>query len=260
MNAVSVKGSVFAAEGPVFSAHLFRKASRRGPGKFLHMDFINHLLRTGFRRFVLFPALRIRPAEIHRHAPFPVDSAGPRIHICRNSGFPVYLKGKIVIYSMQIPAFPILPDALLQPFHLMNRQGVPFASVPVKSDPGLFRKGTPDAENALPENVFRAVIKKSQPSVVKIVSVKIRIVIKLFPFQSRSFHSLFLFCQNTFSENPERRAAPEKMPCGDFLSGCAAVWRVTPLVIHSIFKSLRSAQTWLRMNRQPFTAPDTPST
>ena len=209
MNAVSVQGGVSAAEGPVFSPRLFRKSARRVPGKFLHMGFINHLLRPVLRRFILVPAFRVRPAEVHRHAALSVDSAGLCVHVRRYHNFAINAEREVIIDSVEIFLRPVFPYAFFQTLHLINRKSVSFAPVPVKSDHDLFCKGTPDAENTFPENVFHVFIKKTKLSFVQIFPVEIRTAVNFFPFQCCFFHSAFLFVANPFQERIEAGYRPE---------------------------------------------------
>ena len=209
MNAVSVKGSIPAAESPVLSSHLLRKASRRVPGKFLHMGFINHLLRPVLRRSILVPAIRVRPAKVHRHTALSVDSAGLCAYIRRYHDFAVDAEREIIIDSVEIFLRPVFPYAFFQTLHLINRKSVSFAPVPVKSDHDLFCKGTPDAENTFPENVFHVFIKKTKLSFVQIFPVEIRTAVNFFPFQCCFFHSAFLFVTNPFQEGKEAGYRPE---------------------------------------------------
>ena len=167
------------------------------------MGFPDHLLRPVLRRQIFFPALRVRPAKVRRHAALSVDPAGLRVRVRGLYPFPVQLKDKIIVDPVKVLRRAVFPDAFFQPFHGKGREGLPSASIPEQTQLRLFCEGTPDAENAFPggpfpegvflENVFRVFIKKTKLPVVQIIPVKIRAFIDFFIFQSRPFHSALLF-------------------------------------------------------------------
>ena len=279
MDAVPAQGGIFAAEGTVFSPDLLREAAGRIPGKFLHMGFPDHLLRPVLRRQVSFPALRVRPAKVRRHAALSVDPAGLCVRVRGLYPFSVQLKDKIIIDPVKVLRRAVFPDAFFQPFHGKGRKGLPSASIPEQTQLRLFCEGTPDAENAFPggpfpegvflENVFRVFIKKAQLHFVQIIPVKIRAFIDFFIFQSRPFHSALLFHASlscfphtlfrVFSRLPSRRfpSGPHFRP--RFLSSCSP--GRAPKAREAEPAPLPSCRLPPPSGRaQPFTAPDTPST
>ena len=170
------------------------------------MGFINHLLRPVLRRSILVPAIRVRPAKVHRHTALSVDSAGLCAYIRRYHDFAVDAEREIIIDTVEIFLRPVFPYALFQTLHLINRKNVSFAPVPVKSDHDLFCKGTPDAENTFPENVFHVFIKKTKLSFVQIFPVEIRTAVNFFPFQCCLFHYCVPFQDESFSGRKRGRA------------------------------------------------------
>ena len=82
MDAVSEQRCVRACKCFIFPPVLFRKTAGRIPGKLLDMKLIDDLFRSFCGRPVIFPSFRIRPLQIHCHAPSSIDAAGICIRIC----------------------------------------------------------------------------------------------------------------------------------------------------------------------------------
>ena len=117
VDAVSIKCCVRACKCFIFSPILFRKTTGRIPGKFLDMKLVDNLLRPFFRRTVIFPSFRVRPLQVHCHAPSAVDTAGIRIRICGTHTLAFEHQRIIIIDSVQIFIRKPAPYAFILSLH-----------------------------------------------------------------------------------------------------------------------------------------------
>ena len=123
MHAVIIQRRIPARKCLIFSPVSLRESSGYIPGEFFYVEFINDLLLLLLRCPVCLPALRVCPAQVHRHTSPAVDAAGFRIRIRRADGLPLHRNGKIIVDPVQAlfclpaphaPVFPLHGDLLIR--------------------------------------------------------------------------------------------------------------------------------------------------
>ena len=150
MNPIAVQRRVLHAKRPVGSPNLFRKSAGRIPGILPDIQFVNHILRSLFRRPVFLPAFRVRQLRAQNHTARPIGAAGPGIGIRRTRQVLPPLNFIVIIYPVQIFRKQFRPDAVFFRAHGFPAKGfrslVP-VSVQIQKNP--LCPGTPQLENCL---------------------------------------------------------------------------------------------------------------
>ena len=81
------------------------------------MELVDNPLAGNRRGRVLLPAFGIRPLQIHRHAPLPVQPAGFRPGVGGTDTLLVPFYGKVIVHAVQFLFCAPAPHAFFFPFH-----------------------------------------------------------------------------------------------------------------------------------------------
>ena len=148
MHTVMMQSGTFPAQGRKFTPVGFREAAGFVPGKILHMQLINDLLRGRGRCFIRIPTFRVCPCQVDDHASLTVDTAGFGIRILRIPGNTVHGHLVIIIPAVQIPLGGIGPDTFFFLFQEYFFQCGCIAACLVESDRYLLSRRRPKPETS----------------------------------------------------------------------------------------------------------------